>query len=154
MYTPRELQALIKDVLKVDLNKFASVHVDDILVFHKTILIMHFMLATSLYTLLKRSLMWKWRNSSSVKVNLTSHHSVWLKQWHESIVETQQTKTVPGHGHGPPKCLFGPDCDSFKVCNCGIALISLPPCRDKVPSSVTTNGESHFFAEEERLFFQ
>lgn len=32
-----------------------------------------------------------------------------------------------------------------RFCYCGIALISLPPCGDKVPSSPTTDLASHFF---------
>lgn len=48
MYTPRVLQALIKDVLRDDLNGFVSIHVDDTLIFPKTVLIMRFMSAMSL----------------------------------------------------------------------------------------------------------
>lgn len=49
MYTPRVLQALIKDVLRDYLNGFVSIHVDDILIFPKTVLIMRFMSAMSLH---------------------------------------------------------------------------------------------------------
>lgn len=51
MYTPRVLQALIKDVLRDDLNGFVSIHVDETLIFPKTVLIMRFMSAMSLYAL-------------------------------------------------------------------------------------------------------
>lgn len=51
MYTPRVLQVLIKDVLRDDLNGFVSIHVDDTLILPKTVLIMRFISAMSLYAL-------------------------------------------------------------------------------------------------------
>lgn len=132
MYTPRVLQALINVVLRDDLNRFVSIHVDDILIFPKTVLIMRFMSASmphreeAEYESGEMPVLWKFIQLPIVLCGCSSDMSPLLKRLsrHKQILVTVL----------PNACLSLIVIDS-RFCNCGIALICLPPCRDKVPSS-------------------